>query len=53
MLIFKFNSDFLLDVHAHYEYFHLNISNALSSFLALDVKNMIYFKNITHEESSL
>ena len=53
MLIFKSDSGFLLDIHAHDEYLYLNFCNALSSFLAIEDKNLIYFKNITHEASSL
>ena len=51
MLIFKSISSFLLDIHAHDEYFYLNICNALSSFLAIEGKNSICFKNIKHKES--
>ena len=53
MLIFKSISGFLLDIHTHYEYSYLNICNTLSSFLAIEEKNLIYFKNITHDKSYL
>ena len=53
MLIFKPISSFLLDIQARDENFYLNACNELSSFLAVEEKNSIYFKNITHEENSL
>ena len=53
MLIFKFISGFLLDMRARDKYFYFNICNALSSFLAIEEKKSIYFRNITHEECFL